>query len=88
MSIRQLQYFVALYDECHFGRAAERCNVTQSTFSMQLAKLERYLGAELFTRNSRNVQPTALAQQVIAIAREVVGGCEEISRVAERAEAG
>lgn len=83
MSIRQLQYFVALFEERHFGKAAERCNVTQSTFSMQLAKLERYLGVDLFRRNSRNVAPTGMAGRIEPLARTIVDKYAEICRVAE-----
>jgi LysR family hydrogen peroxide-inducible transcriptional activator len=78
MSIRQLQYFVALCEERHFGRAAERCHVTQPTFSMQLARLERYLGVVLFERNSRNVHPTWTARRLEPVVRRVLEGCSEI----------
>ena len=48
MSLKQLKYLIALYEESHFGRAAERCHVTQSTLSLQISKLEDYLGVPLF----------------------------------------
>jgi DNA-binding transcriptional LysR family regulator len=88
MSIRQLQYFVTLFEECHFGKAAERCNVTQSTFSMQLAKLEHYLGTTLFERDSRNVRPTGAASRIEPLARRIVEGCHEICRVVHQQQNG
>lgn len=82
MSIRQLQYFVTLFDECHFGRAARQCGVTQSTFSVQLARLESSLGARLFVRTSRRVQATAVAYRIEPLARTVVEHCRQIGQLA------
>ena len=50
MNLRDLRYLVALADTRHFGRAAERCNVTQPTLSAQLKKLEDFLGVALVER--------------------------------------
>ena len=50
MNLRDLRYLVALADERHFGKAAERCFVSQPTLSAQVRKLEEYLGVPLVER--------------------------------------
>ena len=47
MNLRDLRYFVALAETKHFGKAAERCFVSQPTLSAQIKKLENYLGVQL-----------------------------------------
>ena len=47
LSLRDLEYVVAVAEEMHFGRAAERCNVSQPTLSVQVRKLEDLLGLAL-----------------------------------------
>ena len=59
-SPRQLQYLVALSEIGHFGRAAERCNVTQSTLSAGVKELETMLGVTLVERTKRRVMVTPL----------------------------
>ena len=48
MELRQLKYFLAVGEELSFSRAAERCYVSQSAISLQIAKLEREMGEPLF----------------------------------------
>ena len=55
MTLTELRYIVMLAKEQHFGRAAERCHVSQPTLSGQLRKLEESLGVSLFERTSRSV---------------------------------
>lgn len=69
MTLTQLAYLVAVDAHQHFGRAAESCNVTQPTLSMQLRKLERTLGVLLFDRSRVPVVPTEVGSLVIAQAR-------------------
>ena len=81
--MKQLQYFVALAEERHFGRAAERSFVSQSAFSNAIRELETTLGAALVDRTNRNVTITAMGQDVAVQARLVlrdVDGLMEIVR--------
>jgi LysR family hydrogen peroxide-inducible transcriptional activator len=83
MSIKQLQYVIALYRERHFGRAALACNVTQSTLSLQISKLESYLDTKLFRRNSRNVEPTQATLDILPMIESIVKSYAEIRKTAK-----
>jgi LysR family transcriptional regulator, hydrogen peroxide-inducible genes activator len=54
-SVRHLRHLMALHDHCHFGRAAEACQVTQSTLSASIKELESVLQAPLVDRTKRRV---------------------------------
>ena len=82
MTIRDLEYFVALAETRHFGQAAERCHVTQPTLSMQIAKLEQELGIRLFERDKRRVSLTDAGRQILTRAGSVLDGVNEIRDVA------
>ncbi|MFN3952349.1 MAG: LysR family transcriptional regulator [Thermaurantimonas sp.] len=72
MTITQLEYAVAVDDHRHFGKAAEACNVTQPTLSMQLQKLEDHLGVVLFDRSKKPIIPTEIGKHVLKQARNVL----------------
>lgn len=78
-TLRQLRYLVALAEHHHFGRAAEACFATQSTLSAGLQELEALLGATLVERTKRKVLMTPLGDAVVARARDVLRGAEDIT---------
>jgi LysR family hydrogen peroxide-inducible transcriptional activator len=82
MNLRDLRYLVALADEKHFGRAAERSHVSQPTLSAQIRKLEEYLGAPLVERQPRRVSLTATGERVVARARRLLQEADAIIEVA------
>jgi LysR family hydrogen peroxide-inducible transcriptional activator len=85
MTLTELRYIVALARQSHFGRAAEKCHVSQPTLSVAVKKLEDSLGIVLFERNSGEVRPTTIGAQVVAQAERVLS---EAARVSEIAAAG
>ncbi len=77
-TLKQLRYFLALVDTGHFGKAAERCFVSQSAFSNAIKELEITLDAELVDRTNRSVTITATGQQVAVQARLVLRDVESL----------
>jgi len=78
ITLRQLQYAVAVAETKHFGRAAQRCHVSQPSLSAQVGELELSLGATLFERNRRGVFITADGVQLIECARRALGAAEDL----------
>ncbi|WP_328224526.1 LysR family transcriptional regulator [Streptomyces sp. NBC_00310] len=72
MELRHVRYFLALVEECHFGRAAQRLHVAQSALSQQLKQLERQLGTPLFTRSTRRVELTEAGHHLVPHARSIL----------------
>jgi LysR family transcriptional regulator, hydrogen peroxide-inducible genes activator len=72
LSLRQLEYVVAVADTLGFHRAAERCHVSQPTLSAQVQQLEGVLGVRLFERDRRGVIVTAAGNDIVARARRVL----------------
>ena len=82
MTLTELRYVVALAQERHFGRAAQKCFVTQPTLSLALAKLEDELGLRLFERSKNEVLITARGQQIVEQARRVLDEVGKIQHLA------
>ena len=78
MNLKDLKYLVALADTGHFGKAAERCFVSQPTLSAQLKKLEEFLGVKLVERQPKNVQLTDVGRQIVIRARRMLDEGDEI----------
>ena len=72
MDVEQVRAFLAVAEELHFGRAAQRLHVAQPPLSRTIKKLERDLGTTLFDRNTRSVKLTASGHALITPAREVL----------------
>ncbi|MBD2261256.1 LysR family transcriptional regulator [Pseudanabaena sp. FACHB-2040] len=84
MELRNLRYFVTVAEELHFGRAAERLQLTQPALSKQIASLEKELGAQLFTRTKRTVALTAAGQVFWEQAVQILAQLEEAIHLIQR----
>ncbi len=85
MTLTELRYIVTLAQEQHFGRAAERCYVSQPTLSVAVKKLEDELDVAIFERSKSRVQPTPLGEEIIKQAQVVL---EQASAIKDIATAG
>ena len=82
MNTRDLEYLVAVAEELHFGRAAERCNASQPALSGQLRKFEERLGVKVFERTKRYVRLTAIGDRIVGRARDILREVEEMEKIA------
>ena len=81
-TMKQLQYLVALADTRHFGRAAERCHITQSTLSAGIRDLESVLGTAVAERSNRHVLITRVGALIAERAKALLRDAEEVMEVA------
>src|ERR1700745_95395 len=72
IELRQLRYFVAVAEELHFGRAAERLHMSQSPLSRAIRELEREVGVVLFVRTTRQVELTAAGSLLLERTRRAL----------------
>ncbi|MCH6165655.1 LysR family transcriptional regulator [Pseudonocardia alaniniphila] len=88
VEVRQLRYFVAVAEELHFGRAAERLAVAQPAVSQQVGRLERELGVRLLERTSRRVALTGDGERLLVEARSALAAVDRVRAVADELAAG
>ncbi len=83
MTLTELRYIVALAQEQHFGRAAERCHVSQPTLSIAVKKLEEELAVTLFERGKQGILVTPMGERIVAMALGVLEKTAAIKDVAD-----
>src|SRR3954470_8331876 len=87
-TLDQARGFIAVAEELHFGRAAERLNMTQPPLSRQVQKLERAIGVQLFERDNRRVELTAAGEAFLSEARRLLALAGHAPDLARRISAG
>lgn len=85
LDFTRLKYFVAVADELHFKRAADRLRITPPPLSKQIKLLERELGGALFERNYHEVRLTPLGERLIGPARDILRRVDEFTATAAQA---
>ena len=81
MNLQQMEYIVALDKYRHFVLAAEACGVTQPTLSAMIQKLEEELDVKIFSRDRKNVAPTAIGQKIIRQAQIALNESQRIKEL-------
>lgn len=84
MDIRRLKHFVTLAETLHFGKAAEKLNMTQPPLSQSIMVLEKELGGALFIRTKRNVSLTSFGEQWLIHVKDALSGVNSLSEIADR----
>lgn len=85
MNLRDFEYIIAVADEEHFGRASDKCNVSQPALSGQIKKLEETLGVKIFERTNRRVTVTPIGREIVEKARRLLTMADEIRDMAAAA---
>jgi DNA-binding transcriptional LysR family regulator len=88
LDFRALRYFVAVAEELHFTRAAERLYIAQPALSEQIRRLEDELGVELLRRTTRKVELTPAGEEFLSHARRILAEADEALADASRAARG
>ncbi len=83
MTLNELKYIIALNQEKHFRKAAEKCFVSQPTLSIAIKKLEDELGVQLFERYKHDILITPIGKQIIEISEEILKLSQNIKELAK-----
>ncbi|MCD6046763.1 MAG: oxyR [Gammaproteobacteria bacterium] len=83
MNLRDLKYLVSLAELKHFGKAADACFISQPALSIQIKKLEKYLGVQLLERNNKSVLLTDIGQTIAEQAILVLQEADKIRELAK-----
>ncbi|HKW16580.1 MAG TPA: LysR substrate-binding domain-containing protein [Terriglobales bacterium] len=84
VNLRDLDYFLALAEQRHFGHAASSCHVSQPTLSAQVRKLEQELGVALFERSNKHVALTPIGESALRHAKDALEAVEQLRTVAAK----
>lgn len=84
ISLKQIQYALAVEQTLHFKKAAELCFVSQSALSTALAEMEKQLGVLIFERNNKQVLITPVGRRILDKARQIKIDVEDLHRLAEQ----
>jgi len=82
VNLRDLKYIIAVAETQHFGKAAERCFISQPTLSGQIKKLEDELGVAIFERTNRSVEITPVGKEILNHARQMMEQADVIQQLA------
>ena len=83
MTLTELKYLITLEQERHFGRAADKCNISQPTLSVAIKRLEEELGITIFERNKSTLQLTPIGEKVVIQAQEVLNQAAMVKEIAQ-----
>lgn len=84
MKLRDLEYILTIAEMKSFVKAAEHCNVSQSTLSIQLKKVEEYLGVQIFERSNKNVMLTRVGEDICTCARIMLQESQKIKMISKK----
>ena len=83
ISIKQINYALAVEKEMHFKNAADKCYVSASTLSNAISKMEKQLGFEIFERNNKKVIITKLGEEILKKYKSIKLQLEDIQKISE-----
>lgn len=83
MKLRDLEYIVAIDQHKNFAKAADLCNVSQSTLSIQVKKVEEYLGVQIFERTNKKVMTTKIGQDICVSGKKIILESQRIKQISK-----